>query len=249
MSTISDPSFLITLTVVALILSLITLVVAIRQTRRLENISESMSTQYVGEFPNDIPAITELVKDATKEVTILCDVPGYGHFSSPAQFLAYQAAVVQLPQTVKVSMTVYTREKAGEANREQLGESFRGIRESPAFRRFIRFHKIPKPEIPTDMPKLLEMLAQNYDKHLRDFNIKSIDVSTIARAIPLYFWIVDDRVAIFSFPSLSIDPPEVAFRTYDRNLISIFRSILQDVCRDPKPNEIAKPSGTLEGHG
>ena len=66
------------LTVTALALTVIALFISFRQTRDLDKIRRSISTQYIGEFPDYIPEITALIERARKEVIIFCDFPTYG---------------------------------------------------------------------------------------------------------------------------------------------------------------------------
>src|SRR5947207_2714352 len=51
-----------------------------RATRELVRVKESMSTQYIGEFPAFMSKIIELIEDANSSVSVVCDVPAYGYF-------------------------------------------------------------------------------------------------------------------------------------------------------------------------
>ena len=205
--------------------------------RSLRDISESMSTKFIGKFPDHIPEITKLLRTAKKKVTIVCDLLGYGYYSSPEQYQQYRAAVLGLSSDVRVKITVYGRERASRAAREQLGTSFDDIRRSSTYKNYVKYYNIAFTEAPNNIDEFYDLWDENYTRHYSDFNIKDIMIHQVKnKAIPVYFWIVDDRVAVFSFPSLSIEPPEVAFRTSDRDLIDIFTRVLTDV--DPTPMNV-----------
>ena len=221
-------------TVLSLLLALYQLRQVGSTNRSLRDISESMSTKFTGKFPDHIPEITRLLRTAKKGVTIVCDLLGYGYYSSPERYQEYRAAVLGLSSDVDVKITVYGKERASRAAKEQLGTSFDDIRRSSTYQSYVRYYNIVSNEAPKNIDEFYALWDQNYDKHYSDFNIKDIVINQVRhKAIPVYFWIIDDRVAVFSFPSLSIEPPEVAFRTSDRNLIEIFKRVLTDV--EPTP--------------
>lgn len=49
-------------------------------------ISESISTKYVGNFPYNMDEMVKLIPKTEKSLTIICDVPAFGHFSKPRSF-------------------------------------------------------------------------------------------------------------------------------------------------------------------
>jgi hypothetical protein len=61
--------------------------------RRLEGVSKSVQTQPIGEFPDFLPRVTELIARAEKSIVIMCDAPGYAIYSNGPEFDAYAAAV------------------------------------------------------------------------------------------------------------------------------------------------------------
>jgi hypothetical protein len=59
-----------------------------RQLRRdTQTILNYATTRYVAEFPDNVPEITKLVSGTCGSLKILVDVPGYGMYSSPDNFL------------------------------------------------------------------------------------------------------------------------------------------------------------------
>ena len=92
-----------TATVVSLVLAIVSLLLASYQLWQVEktnhnllDISQSMSTKFVGRFPNHISDIRRLLESAENSVSIVCDLLGYGYYSSPEQYQEYRAAVLRL---------------------------------------------------------------------------------------------------------------------------------------------------------
>lgn len=218
--------------VVSLLLALYQLGQVGKTDRSLREISESMSTKYVGEFPDHVPEITRLIGTANKKVTIVCDLLGYGYYSSPHQYQRYRAAILGLNSGVEATIAIYGKERACQAAKEQLGDSFEDIVKSDSYKNYVSYYNIGKDEEPKDTHEFYEKWKSDYETQCADFNVRHVvirEVTNKNKTIPVYFWIIDDRSAIFSFPSLSIDPPEVAFKTSDRDLINIFKRILTDL--------------------
>ena len=120
------------LTLVALLLTVTALFVAVRQLRQgremakiLKDLSQSVSTEYVGAFPEFMPMIVKLLGMAEKKVKIMCDIPAYGNYSNHKEYLRYFAALADLnAREVHVRLTVYTEEKEREALAVQFDEPF-----------------------------------------------------------------------------------------------------------------------------
>ena len=102
---------------IGLILSIIFFIVstysANRSTEKLVDnllqIEQSLSTKYVGIFPNYLPQINELLEDAQKNDTIIIfeDVLHYGIFSSPDEFKEMTYKLLDLSKTNKITIVYY----------------------------------------------------------------------------------------------------------------------------------------------
>jgi len=65
-----------------------------RQLRQdTQTILNYATTRYVATFPDNLPEITKLVGGTCGSLKILVDVPGYGMYSNPGNFLDYEDAV------------------------------------------------------------------------------------------------------------------------------------------------------------
>ncbi len=75
----------------------------------LRSIALSLPTQGIGVFPSYMSEVSELVKRATKSVTILCDTPAHGAFSNTAAFTDYWASLrhMMVDGNVKIECTFF----------------------------------------------------------------------------------------------------------------------------------------------
>ena len=197
----------------------------------LVDISGSMSTKFVGKFPDHISEVARLLGTAKRKVVIVCDLLGYGYYSNPAHYMQYKSSITGLPADISVAITIYDEGQAMAAAKEQLGESLEEIQKSETYRNYVAFYKIAKKDRPTSIEQFYDQWAEDCRQHYKEFNVGAIRIckTRVDKSIPVFFWMVDDRAAVFSFPSLSIDPPEVAFETSDPNLLQMFDRIRQDV--------------------
>ena len=85
------------------------------QAGRFEVVEKEMSTRSARNFPKNMKDINEVVARTTKELDIITDYAGYGHYSAPGEFDTYFATIEKLRDkapAVKVRMIIYTREQA-----------------------------------------------------------------------------------------------------------------------------------------
>lgn len=75
------------------IATIVALALAIMQGKTILRIRESLSTQYLGRFPEFMPAITRMIESARHTIDILCDVPAYGFFTDQLNWLNYESAI------------------------------------------------------------------------------------------------------------------------------------------------------------
>jgi len=205
-------------------------------TKKLEDIRGSLSTQYLGLFPDYLPDIVETLGRARTSIVIFCDYPAYGRFSSPDKWLEYKQVIEQKIQAgVDVQLTCMNEERrtqyhrdqfrriekdwerfrSKEPNRNHLEQLFRHYREALDDARA----DVDALEFP-DFTKLMTaanrwMLHEVFDKAKAAPVELSVDM-------PLYFWLADGLHAVFAIPSLSDEATEYGFKTADGELITAF---------------------------
>jgi hypothetical protein len=80
------------LTIVGLVLSIVALMAARQQTTDLKLISNSLSTRYLGQFPDYFPDVIDVIKSANKELKLVCTIPIHGVCSKRDGWLLVRAA-------------------------------------------------------------------------------------------------------------------------------------------------------------
>ncbi len=229
------------LTIVGLVCTIIALYLAINQGKSakqhaivLENIRDSLSTQYIGSFPGFLPQITTLISQAQSTVSITSSVVTTGVFSDRSAWLKYRNTIENLlHKGCAIEMIVLSDIKREIFQTEQFGLDEEGWKAW-----------LLKPEI----KKKLEIFLKNHNSHVdierltkKEFfkildieHKKAIDnpflnasIMKVNEHIPLSIWIVDGKQAAFAVPSTSGGYTEHGFITSDARLINAFQEIVQ----------------------
>lgn len=194
---------------------------------RLNEIANSMSTRYVGEFPLDIKDVTEVVRGTKKNLDIMVDYVGYGHYSDPAAFDAYLHRIEALRPTVRVRVLVYNSARASQARHRQWPD-FEAIKRRPAFAYF--FNKLyPSLGVPKTFDEFDQKLSIKQHDYETELLARGVEVQHTPEKLMFYAWLQDDNEAVFSFLDTERDEHEFAFRTSDKRLIGAFRETFESM--------------------
>jgi hypothetical protein len=217
---------------VSLVLPLITvisLLIAIGHWKSTSVASRSLSTRYLGTFPDYMKELTRLVDNASDTLLISPGVSGYGMYSNHGDYVSYYSALQR-----KVGLREFKAILLDETgvkdlvDSQLLGVDFDNkIVPSDNFRQFVNWSHREKPR---DMESFKRALREvEMVTRTKDFREKGINCSEIAGQMPIYVWIADSNVAVFSVPDLQTpNPQENAFITHDsrliKQLVTIFRT-------------------------
>lgn len=209
------------LTVIALILAGIQFLEARRQTSRLAEqssalgfIAGSLSTRYLGPFPEYLSSVTDLVETAQQEVQILNGNPTPAYYTSPALWTRYSQAVQRKAQEgVLVSLVCMGESERRERLRLQFPTSDEAwipwkAANSTRVEEFLkyRFRSINIQELGYE--EMHRLLLQVQTDLLREaFEYQGVRVSQVDKLVPVQVWIVDDKSAVFAIqtsPSFAI---------------------------------------------
>lgn len=229
------------LTVLGILLALWALREARRQTKlaveqtdqlagheqRLASIWRSLSTRYLGQFPLYTSEIAELLERAKQDVTIFCDLPGYGVFSDRSSWLRIQHVIQRKIQDgVKFDVTVYSERQRETIIREQMDQREGGVENwlrsdeaEPYLLAFVRnYGGMESLEEITPEVYLRVSLQAHQQIALETF--RGSKVKEVDDKMPLYFWMIDGREAIISIPIFIGESTEHGFRTSDQSFIA-----------------------------
>jgi hypothetical protein len=252
-----------TITIITLSLAVVALAFSIYQTRDLMTIKVSMSTRYLGRFPEYVGQIAELIDHAEHSLVIVCDVPGYSLFSNRKSWLDYERAVKNYHLKRNSYMKLVVLDATGRLARmtEQLQSAVddwpkwldnkRNMDNLETLLLHLPRHQIEDLLAKSASPPLvatadalasagnlsvadrkqLSQLARSLspasfihllnEQHRAVLNdaFGGIHYTEVEVDLPVYFWIADDRRAIFSIPNISAQETEHAFITSDHRLI------------------------------
>jgi hypothetical protein len=215
-------------TFVALVLAIYQLRIANEQTRVLNGVSESLSTRYIGNFPFYLSEITRAIEGAQSSISICCDYPAYGCFSDPEGWLNYRFAIARrAADGVPIEAIYLSEEGRRRFSPEQFGKSKLDAwdlwRAERMYDLEIFFQK--KREFLQKLEKVqfLDELEERNRLMIND-TFRSASHHEVGTDMPLYFWIIDHRIAFFAFRH-SDKIIECGFRTSDKGLIESFEQV------------------------
>lgn len=219
--------------VISLVLAVLAMIVALwhvhsihEAAKRLDDVRRSLSTRYIGQFPEFFPEIVSLLKSAKREIVIFCDFPAYACFSDPHTFLEYQHTLQRKAQHEEVRV-IFTCLGSTYRSKGVQDQFFSSSQEWDEWKRdpniekrlchFLSFRR----GVPTidelGMDQFLELLERIEQRTLEE-TFASAQVREIDAYIPVYFWLVDGMNAVFAIPADKT--LEYGFSTTDQKLIS-----------------------------
>lgn len=206
------------------------------QTKRLEDIWSSLSTQYLGVFPNYLDDIVKLLEGAHKSIIIFCDYPAYGCYSDPDQWLKYKQTIERkIQDEIDVRLTCMNAERRRQYHRDQFKSIEQDWKEfiftEPNHDLLKRFYQRYRNALDSPNKKIEELSFDDFEKLMAEANQSMLnEVFADAKEppvelgvdMPLYFWLVDGAHAVFAIPSLSDEATEHGFKTGEAKLITAF---------------------------
>ena len=220
------------ITILGLLLTLVALIAAIwqlrqasDQTKQLLAIQQSLSTQFLGLFPDFNEEIAELIKTANSSVEVFCDLPGYGMITNNVAWFRINSEIQNAKERgIRPRMNFFDQDQRRKIIVDQATqiETSGGDMTS---------------DFKSALEKIFDTKIQNFSassfvenclmEHSRiiENEFRGSDIEEIRANIPIYFWLVDDREAIISIPVYSEEITEYGFKTRDISFISALKSI------------------------
>jgi hypothetical protein len=236
-------------TIVALFLSVVQLAIAWRerreakqQTSKLSQISDSLSTRYIGALPDYYPHVLTLLGSAHESITILCDYPAYGCYTNMKSWLDYHDRL-RNKNLEGVKMTLVcpaaqlrsendqnryfpgAHNNWGEWIKENLGHATEFARHASSIESGVnklKFADAPRADKFFQIFRMVDEAMLN-DCFSGDDCVKQIDAWT-----PIDFWIVDGKRAIFAFSNYGMGMSRHGFSTTDQALIRAFQATVDN---------------------
>lgn len=231
--------------IVTLLLALVAIVFAwiqyhdaATQLDRLQMITSSIQTQYVGEFPANLDKITAVISAATDrgELDIMTDFPGYAIYSRNERYRAYYNALVAAHQqrSVRVKMMVYDKDLAEKAFRIQFKPNDFEAEKNNGFRDFFKKYPPTPQNYEEFVSRILDFQAHASDDLCRE-GIEIRKVPSTQKYL-FFLWQTNNPEAVFAFRNEAEQNREISFHSLDPKLIEIFKTIFNQTWSgaDPK---------------
>jgi hypothetical protein len=223
-------------------ISILAIIFAFRQEstsdRTLQNVRDiagSMSTSFVGIFPDTLEEITDLVDGSRDSLKILVDYVGYGHYSTPETHSKYMSALESAKRRgVNIDILIYDVQTALDQT-FQFQWNTEGLESELRSERFVNYFNVhpglPKPESPEEFLRFVCGREAIFQRNLLTLGVC---ITQIRNHSPLFMWVRDSKEAIFAFSVSTQEDKykELTFRTRDAWLISTFISMLQRTKND-----------------
>jgi len=216
-----------------ILVSLVVIGLTVMQRYSLET---RATTQYLGKFPENLPTLIEIVEGANTSIKVLTDVFAYAAYSATANYNRLMIALEKRIETNKVNLTwcTYNKEKAKESVMKQLRlagvvENSKEAKEflgSEKMKEFVDTFKGIQP--PRTILEFFETVLEGRNEETRKrLGDKGCQMQPIVSTeLPLYIWLIDDRVAIFCVPIKEENfVREDTFITRDPTLLSVLTEV------------------------
>lgn len=192
----------------------------------LSRVRDTLSTRYLSNFPVFLPDITELVRSAKESVVIFCDIPGYGVFSDPENAGRYFDQLEQKRRQPGFRLELTCMDD--KSRHEYIVEQFRSFNWQAWQQNQALRHRLEVFAASRDIEVRALSTPENLIAEIEKANAETFQHTFLGKGVrtpaqmPLYFWIADNRAAIFAVPALSADAIEYGFATSDKDLITAF---------------------------
>jgi hypothetical protein len=200
-----------------------------------------LPTRFLGEFPDFLRNLTNVIRNANSHLIIQCDFPAYGRLSKPEDFRAYKTAIADKlyekrnNKDFQLDFVCLSSKERKRAFNNQFPE-----------KKWDEWKRVPTnlerlkdflAEYPTSSgatadtishTEFTTLLAQCNDRLLENIEIfkhPRVHLTETSLDMGVYFWIRDDLEAIFTYPSFEHEETEFGFFTADSRLIGAFRDI------------------------
>lgn len=213
--------------VIAPIATVIALSLSWWQNKDLQDISNSVSTRFVGAFPENMRSINELI-GGSKDVLIITDTPSYGHFSNPYEHNLYIKRLKEITEAEgKVRVLVYNDNIRMESIKDQFSSySLDEIKELKSYKKYIKYlERKKKRKIKHDkIEDFFQHLFDEGSEIIHELRRSGVEIKKTSEKQQIFIWIGDNsRQAVFSMLNYGPTNREVSFRTYDQKFIEILR--------------------------
>lgn len=206
---------------------------AIKLNSQMSTVLNKMSTKRIGEFPDNMPKILDLLKRTKKSLYVLTDVPAYGQFSSPLEYMEYKNWFIKNGGKFDIRIVTYSPKKRSGKIKQQFdfeSQNFSSwIKPAATRNKVVNYLKITPGISKIDsldehrLFYLLETVNIDFINSLRNSGIDYQEEDS--SDFPLFMWIRDEEEAVISFINFPKNTTEVVFESVDQSLVGVMKDI------------------------
>jgi hypothetical protein len=216
------------LAILAIIFATVQYIDSRRLKKDVEAVAKSMSTRFIGQFPDSMPEIIDVIKRTDSTLDIMADVCAFGHYSQPILFQEYKNKIVELANKKKltVRMLIYNSDIELAIRKNQFPQN--KFDQEKSSERYDRFYGANLDlNRGGDWAGFMKMLQAEQDAHFRSFNNAGVEIKQLSENVLVSLWMEDREDLVFSFHNRLDYEKEVSFRTRDGNLISVLHTVFE----------------------
>ena len=207
-----------------------------KQLEKLEKITASIQTRYVGSFPENMDDIIDVLKSVGDggQLNIMTDFAGYGIYSRNSAYQKYLTELVNdRNKKVTIRILVYDQKLAEIVLRTQFKESDFLEEKQRGFRGFFETH----PPTPENYEQFLRILLTLQDHAVDTMCDDGIEVRRVppSQKYLFFLWGNNSPQALFAFRNEATKNRELSFKTVDASLIDVFRTIFDTTWNNVDP--------------
>lgn len=196
------------------------------------NFSKSNATIFIGQFPDNINKIIEILDEAKNEIKVVVDLAAYGGLSNPLDHKAYKNLLENKARAkINVKMLIHTNDLVEKLTEDQFRKQTETTEkqqiffESDLLLHFLDNNK--RYSQPKSMQDFIKIVQDENRKAEIDLRNNGVLVERHSERFPVFLWVIDRRKAVFSFYNMGTEAREVSFLTRDSNIIKMLAEIFE----------------------
>jgi len=230
-------------TLIALILAIYESVRSRRQSRKLEEIGQSLSTRVIGTFPDYLDRLARLISSADNSVLAMCAYPQHGAFSCPDGWSKLEGAIREVIRNDEISVEfIFSSSRVRlENDREQFREAVTDWEEwkSRHEKELSRYFQKNQGGVSSSQYPSVSALASEEEwfdlqEKCEQYALSvwrgwdgNLDIMEVDALMPVFLWVRDSREAIFVMMSYDQSAVSYAFYTCDGGLVRALIALAQ----------------------
>lgn len=205
-----------------------------QHSKSLLSIADSLSTRYIGQFPEYLNTVVKIIEQASTEVRIIKTNPIQAYFTDPTSWVNYSQVIERKAQSgVTVSITTLSEQQRRNRLKLQFPKNneewleFKKKNELK-LKHFLKF-RFPKLQIDDiNHESFIDLLSKTQIELLNEaFRLKGVNVIELDQPIHLQAWVVDAKQAVFTIQTLPLSTISHAFISSDARIVSALHAMTE----------------------